>query len=363
MFAKRIRFAASGLLRPYNRKVVVLHSDDWGSIRMPSEKVRLRLNSNPRIDASDVYSRNDTLASVEDLDALFSVLDSFRDINNRPAILTANCVMCNPDFSKIKLSDYSQYFPERLETTFDRYNNNKALGLWKEGMERNLFYPQYHGREHVDINSWLRSLQAGHSGVIDAFNNEVFGVNFRGIDSRKPNFQAAWDFRTIKEEAIIIEGILEGLKRFRDYFGFNSQTCIAPSYTWSRNIEKALKDNAVRSMQGIVVQKVPNGFSKNYKFKYHLLDRKDYQTRNVFFEPTIFGRDVVSDSLKNIDLIFKYRLPAIISMHRVNFIGALNPHNRKSSLTQLKLLLSEIRRRWPDCEFMNAQELFEMQST
>jgi hypothetical protein len=62
-----------------NRKIVVIHSDDWGSIRMPSLKIRQRLQEHPLIDLNDPYSRFDTLASEADLESLFEVLMSVKD--------------------------------------------------------------------------------------------------------------------------------------------------------------------------------------------------------------------------------------------------------------------------------------------
>ncbi len=75
------------------RKIVVIESDDWGSIRMPSKEVYQNiLNTGIPIDKSP-YCRYDSLATVEDLEALFTILEKFRDSNNNHPVITANALM------------------------------------------------------------------------------------------------------------------------------------------------------------------------------------------------------------------------------------------------------------------------------
>ena len=60
-----------------NRKIVVIESDDWGSIRMPSKKAFeiLRKSGVDVISGDNLrFNSYDTLASSDDLSALFDVL-------------------------------------------------------------------------------------------------------------------------------------------------------------------------------------------------------------------------------------------------------------------------------------------------
>jgi len=89
-----------------DRRIIVIESDDWGSIRMPNKQAyNLLLSKGIRVDSCP-YNRYDSLASEEDLSMLFEVLDRFRDINGNPPILTANCVLVNPDFKRISESGF-----------------------------------------------------------------------------------------------------------------------------------------------------------------------------------------------------------------------------------------------------------------
>ena len=105
-----------------NRHIVVIESDDWGSIRMPSREVYDNLlKEGYRVDLHP-YEKYDSLATEDDLTSLFEVLSKFSDRRGRHPIITANCAVANPDFEKMKLSKFSQYYYEPFTTTRKGYN-------------------------------------------------------------------------------------------------------------------------------------------------------------------------------------------------------------------------------------------------
>jgi hypothetical protein len=63
--------------------------------------------------------------------------------------------------------------------------------------------------------------------------------------------------------------------------------------------------------------------------------------------------------MKQIETAFRWNKPAIISSHRVNYCGHIDPNNREIGLSALKNLLDQIVNKWPDVEFMAADELLE----
>ena len=85
--------------------------------------------------------------------------------------------------------------------------------------------------------------------------------------------------------------------------------------------------------------------------------------RNVVFEPTEDrGIDWVEFTMKQIETAFRWKRPAIISSHRVNFCGHIEEMNREKGLLTLKKLLENIVTKWPDVEFMAADELGDLVS-
>lgn len=99
------------------------------------------------------------------------------------------------------------------------------------------------------------------------------------------------------------------------------------------------------------------------KQKYHFLGENNklkqiYLTRNVYFEPTLFNSsDCVASTLRQLDIAFKLRKPAIICSHRINYIGYIDQGNRDRNLILLRRLLRSIMQRWPEVEFMTTVEL------
>ena len=114
-------------------------------------------------------------------------------------------------------------------------------------------------------------------------------------------------------------------------------------------------------MSASKIQKEPQGQGK-FKTKFHWLGQTNrhvqkYITRNCFFEPSDSSKDWVNSCLSDIELAFKYKKPAVISSHRVNFMGGLDKKNREFGNLQLAMLLKSITNKWPDVEFMTSSEL------
>ena len=88
------------------RKIVVIESDDWGSIRMPSkEVVELFKSKNYPLEINK-FTLFDGLERQVDLEELFKVLESHKDKNGNNPVVTACSVVANPDFEKIKKSNF-----------------------------------------------------------------------------------------------------------------------------------------------------------------------------------------------------------------------------------------------------------------
>ena len=127
--------------------------------------------------------------------------------------------------------------------------------------------------------------------------------------------------------------------------------------------QKTLYEGSVKYIQGLVVQSIPTGTFGNYKKKYHFLGNRNkygqyYLVRNAFFEPSLTkASDPVGECLSRINIAFRWNKPAIISSHRINYIGSLVEKNRSDNLKLLDELLGRIIKTWPDVEFMPSDEL------
>lgn len=341
------------------RKIVVFESDDWGSIRMPSYEVYSEFISNGFNLTDTAYNRFDTLESEQDLIMLFDVLRSFRDRRGQFPVITANTIVGNPDFKRIKDSDFSSYFYEPVTETLKRYpGRDNVEKLWKYGNQEGFFHPQFHGREHINIPRWMNALKKRSPAIMMAFEKET---TFSGNGDY--NFMEVLDSNDRSELAHMQESLAEGLSLFEALFGYRSKSFIPPCYAWNSQIEKTLSENGVRYIQGLVSQSVPTGVFDQYRKKYHFLGSRNnhgqyFLTRNCFFEPALSNiKDPVDECLRRVNIAFKWNKPAIICTHRINFMGGLDHKNRERNLLLFKELLRRIMKLWPDTDFMPSDAL------
>jgi len=347
-----------------NRHLVVIESDDWGSVRMPSRDVYEEfLRRGIRVD-NDAYCRYDSLATSTDLERLFEVLQSVRDKNGNPAVITANTLSANPEFEKIEASGFQEYYFEPfIDTLKHSAVHANAFDVWQQGMRAGVLHPQSHGREHLNVKKWLKALRNGHPSTVVAFKLGTWGLTHAVDASIDSYYMGAFDSgleEDLAEQEIIIT---EGLQLFKEIFGFNSRSFIPTTYTWSPRIEPVLIRNGVKYIQSTVFQKIP------IDDKRIVMRRRCFQgttskaglvhlMRNCFFEPsTNPGHDCVAECLNRVENAFKWKKAANICAHRVNFIGSIDPSNTDRNLPAFKLLLKEIVRRWPDAEFVTSDQL------
>jgi hypothetical protein len=349
------------------RKIVVIESDDWGAIRLPSAGVLSELEKAGIEVRSDHYICNDSLASEKDLTLLFEHLASIKNRDGDSPKITANTIMANPDFERIRQGGFREYHYELFTETLKRYpEHDRSFALWKEGMDAGLFRPQFHGREHLHVNRWLKGLSDKKSKTFKAFEQNLFGICLSSSSEHWKSYLAAWDFDDDRDRDFSLGSIREGLRLFEETFGYKSLTAIAPNYTWNREIEEVLKDSGVHFLQGGSVQRSPEvGKNGNNLIRHFTGQKSDlgqtYLVRNCRFEPSAdLKKDWVESCLKEIGTAFRWRKPAIIESHRVNFIGYINPENRDRNLKLFNELLTSILKKWPDVEFMTSDQLGRM---
>jgi len=350
-----------------NQKIIVIESDDWGSLRTRDKATRDRLNAiNPEI-SKDVYIQKDSIASENDLDALFEVLSLVKDRNNNPACLTANVCTANPDFRAIKADDFQKFYFKDFTQTLEEYSHKqRLLDLWKAGEQSNLFKPQLHGREHLHALAWLAELRAGNTDLLKAFELESFGIPYQAkLRKKRKNLQAALDVYGFEGELNHQkQWIADSTSIFKNTFGYHAKSFIAPAYTWHKDLHKTLFNHHIEGLQGIQLQYQPKPHKNNYHKKPHYTGKTDqtsglvYTVRNAFFEPFLNpDKDWIEACQKDIETAFSKHTPAIIGSHRVNFIGRLDVKHRDDNLKQFKTLLKTIIKKYPDVIFMSSADL------
>ena len=157
---------------------------------------------------------------------------------------------------------------------------------------------------------------------------------------------------------------LEGLQLFENTFGFRSRTFVACNYIWPAELESTLHEQGVELIQcqrGRVEVKPDKQGKTRVRRQYTGMKlRKGLRcsVRNVSFEPFEDpGRNWVDFAIRDVDRAFYWHKPAIVSTHRINYVGTIDLAHRDRNLKMLREFLERTLKKWPDVEFMSSDQL------
>lgn len=347
-------------------KIVIIESDDWGSIRTSTQEAYNQLLKSGYNLRLSKYSL-DALETNDDLKELFGVLGNHTDSKGNPACFTANMIMANPDFDRIQAFGFDGYFFEPVHDTLNRdLTRNQVQRLWSAGLKSGFFYCQLHARDHLRYWEWLRDLKLNKSEAIETFQYRMCGVPLACSKSHTSYYLPVYvdDSIYIRERIDQKKLIEEGFSLFENEFNMKSLSTVAPGIGWTGYTEKIWRSLGVKYLQGGYLQE--HHTTNHVRYFPHYLGEKSHETemlylvRNCLFEPSdSTDNGYWKSTLRQIENAFNRKTPAIISSHRVNYIGSISETNRNKSLTQLDLLLGAIIRQWPDVIFMNTVQLGE----
>lgn len=339
------------------RKIIVIESDDWGSIRANSPDVVKKLTARyPHMEKSKFFS-NDGLERTADLEALFNTLTKYRDQNGNSPVVTALSLTANPDFEAIAAS--GEYRLESISKTYENYGEGGLMDLWKsQGIDQNLLFPQFHGREHLFPGRYIKRI----ANVDDV---EYAAFNYRSLyggdnTTRSTNFMAAFEYHSEEDKKAIERTTAEGLTEFEKIFGFRSLSFCPSQSIYGDHIFPVLKAHGIKTIQaGQQFVPVDMELKKvNNYWGHRTGNGLVFTRRNCTFEPyKSESADHVNQCLKEIEIAFRWGKPAVINSHRINFTSRIRSDIRDRTLTDLDRLIKTIIAKWPDAEFMNSAQL------
>jgi hypothetical protein len=349
-----------------NRKILVISVDDYGNVRLDSKAARERMDREG-LKIQNRFDALDTLETRSDLEGLYEALSSVKGRNGRHAVFTPFAMPCNINFEKMAETEYSEYHYELLPQTFDKLSEQQSgayTGAWEllqEGMASGLIVPLFHGREHLNLKLFGEKLAKKDPGVLTALKNRSY-TSISSDEYSTISAMAAFDFWEFEENRQFEEVIRDGLDAFETVYGYRSDHFNPPGGREHPFIHKVLKEKGVRYIDTPLIKNEHQGKGR-YKKVFNYTGKRNsrgqtFLVRNVVFEPTENrGIDWVAYTMKQIEAAFRWNRPAIISSHRVNFCGHIDENNRKEGLRALRELLQKITQKWPEVEFMAANEL------
>lgn len=347
-------------------KIVVLAVDDYGNVRLASRSARDRMHKRG-VRLAGRFDNLDSLETRQDLEALLETLRSVSDYKGNHAVFTAYALSANPDF-ELMSQRLKHYEYEPLPTTFERLAAEQpdaydgAWALWREGMRLGLLQPQFHGREHFNVELLERQLRSRDETLeINLENRSLAGLS---DEASMPGvgFTHGFGFWNRSETERHRAIIADGLKLFKDVFGLEANTFTPPAQKLHPELYSFVESQGVRGIDKPLhcIRRLDRDQTLR---EFNVLGRRRGQghvslVRNVVFEPNDErSKDAVGVALDQIRAAFRWHKPAIISSHRVNFCGHIDEANRRRGLSALSRLLQAIVRRWPDVQFITADEL------
>ncbi len=322
----------------------MIESDDWGLERKPCHELLAGAGeiSDWAFEATE---------SCEDLDRLFRVLTAYRDPNGRPACMTANFVVSNPDYDAIESSGFREYHHVPLDVTCPRERKAKYLA----GLAQAAFLPQYHGLRHLHPAPLMADLATGAPGARELFR---FGVAAGLATVKGQHWRYHSEYQNCSASQIdspdtIQSNLDAGLAAFERFFGFRSQSTIPPHYLFPDPLPSALQRAGIAYLQGA-----------NYQLRY-ANGRQTVRsrplgsrcgslvllTRNAKLEPRPGRPEGAERALEAAHFLFDSHVPVILDTHRINYTGQFRDH----ALQALDSFLSGIAPRNPI--FLSSPEL------
>lgn len=361
--ADTIRTRGRGLKNAFARtsdqRIVVFESDDWGSQRVPSKAAMERLVAKGILSGQGAYDR-ETLENAEDLTALGDTLASVRDSAGQPAVFTCFVNPANPDFEKIRESGFEAYCWETTSQTLERRGDRREVqAAWRAGREAGLLDVEYHGREHLQVRLWLEYLRTSPE-VRAAFDEGYYSVPVTGVPPIARGFRASYFFASPDEIPVLEEIVVTGAQIFAREYGRTAEVFCPPNNVFHPRLYAAVKRAGCKCIIRHTRNIQPDGkggATTVWGQRGVAEAGLSWYGRNALFEPEQgFG---VDHALGQVRSAFAWGVPAIISTHRVNYAGGIDPAVRDRGAAALMELLQRIVSIWPEVRFLSSRRLLE----
>ena len=345
------------------RKLLAFAVDDYGNIRVANLKAKENLLQKG-VKLDNRFDHFDALDTRDDYEMLFDVLSFVKDKNSNPAIFTPYALPCNTDYQRAIESDC--FIPENLDVTYKRLSSHNkayegAFELLLEGIHHKLIKPQFHGREHLNVNLFNALLKDKNPLLLANIENQSLAGIPNHPSYPKVGFNQAFAFWKEEEIELHIEILKDGLERFEQVYGYKSIIFTPPAQQIHADLYAYVGSLGVKGIDKVRATMRHKGEGVYVKERNILGEKGLGNTmsivRNCVFEPTDRDIDWVDFTFKQIEAAFFWGKPAIVSSHRVNFCGHIDPVNRKNGLIALKSLLDKVVKKWPDVEFVSVDEL------
>jgi hypothetical protein len=335
----------------FDRPLLLFQSDDWGRVGVRDREgweqlqaAGIQLGEAPY----DFYS----LETAEGLQALGEVLGKHRDSVGRHPSMEMNFIMANIDFDRCFASRGRELALVPLtEGLPGQWQRPRLFEAYRQGIQEGLFSTALHGLTHFCGKSIVRELEAG--GERAELIRRLWRAQTPYIHWRMPWIgYEYWDAELAPERRFLFladqqSAIRRATEIYRTFFSAAPFSACAPGYRANADTRTAWFEAGIR-----VVQNGPGGRNAPY-----LDDRGMLHTfRTIEMEPATSNCDL-QDLVRDVEECFGSGLPAIVSIHSINFHSSLRDF-RTPTLVLLDEFLKATEKKWPNLLYLNDADLF-----
>jgi hypothetical protein len=337
----------------FGRPLVVLQSDDWGRVGVRDregwkELQDLGLNLGER--SYDFYS----LETAEDVAEIVSLLQSHRDSTGRPACLGMNFIVANVDFAKVSACNFRQIYLRGLAEGFpDGWKRPGLFEAYREGISAGVLSPALHGTTHFCRPAVEKHLgDPGERGVLlrTLWKAGVPYIHWRmpwvGFEYWDPE-PSGEDFLTSSVQEGLMDSAVESFARF---FAKPPRSACAPGYRANKSTHEAWAKRGIQVAQNGPGSAMPPHFDGNGILHLH---------RSIDFEPAAGQEFSVKACVQVAEDCFAHGLPAIVSVHSINFHSTIQ-NFRSRTLGLLDDFLTALEGRHPDLLYVRDEDLYDL---
>jgi hypothetical protein len=353
----------------FDRPIVVLQSDDWGRAGLRDREGLEQLAAAGLVLGERPYDFY-TLEAAEDLAALRAVLRSHRDSAGRSPSLEMNFVVANLDLEKMALEgmDPGKMSAEGFQKIHllplaeglpAGWNRPGLLEAYRAGIQEGLFQPALHGTTHfcrVAVERYLAASDPADSGERGHLLRTLWKAGTPYIHWRMPWIgYEYWDPEVSPDDRFLPADtqrdlIGKAVGDFAKLFATLPRSACAPGYRANDDTQSAWAQIGIRVAQNGPGAAIPPHFDRHGLLQLY---------RTVEFEPAVSPDFSLDVCLRSAEACFERRIPAIVSVHSINFHSSVKDF-RCRTLQLLDQFLAALELAHPDVLYLHGGEIYEV---
>ena len=340
----------------FDRPLVLFQSDDWGRVGLRDASGLEQLQSSGLALGERPYDFY-TLETAEDLAALSGVLNRHQDSSGRHPCVGMNFILSNLDFAKMSSVGFQKIHLLPLgEGLPQGWSRPGLIAGYRQGISDGVFYPALHGKTHFCQAAVERNLS--ENGERAAFLRTLWQAGTPYIHWRMPWIgYEYWDAEKPADERMLAADrqrtlIGQTLGAFAKMFATLPRSACAPGYRSNDDTHHAWAQHGILVAQSGSGVPVPPHLDR-----FEIL----HLSRTSEFEPATDGAFSLEACLRQAEACFESGLPAIVSVHSINFHSTIRDF-RSRTLQALDEFLAALESKHEDLLYLHDENLYELVS-